>query len=272
MKFSKSLFVRGYQCPKSLWLDRNKRDVFVEPKGRTESGHEVGKLAREYFGDFYLVEFDRNYQKMAKDTQAAIEAGYSTICEATFVTENALCMVDILHRDEKGWSLIEVKATTKVKEHHLVDVAFQHDVVTNAGYNISADYVMHLNNSYVRYGQLDLSRLFALKDVTQEVKKSLSEIKDKLQIMDSTASQEDEPKIEIGLQCTKPYECGYKQYCWRHVPENSIFSIAGMRTTTAFSFVDKGVITYQDLLNNPQAFKRLSKKTARASIMGGKRI
>lgn len=52
--FSKSKYCKGWQCPKILWLDRyepqeNQADASID--SRMEAGTEVGKLARDLFGD-----------------------------------------------------------------------------------------------------------------------------------------------------------------------------------------------------------------------------
>ncbi|MCL2654656.1 MAG: DUF2779 domain-containing protein [Coriobacteriia bacterium] len=62
------------------------------------------------------------------------------------------------------------------------------------------------------------------------------------------ATQDDEPDIDIGAQCGSPYACGYTGYCWRHVPENSVFDIAKLLTSKKFAAYQNGVITFEDAL------------------------
>jgi len=53
MSLSKSLYTRGIQCPKSLWLKKYKPDVLTPPDAsaliRFETGNIVGDLACRIF-------------------------------------------------------------------------------------------------------------------------------------------------------------------------------------------------------------------------------
>ena len=53
MTLSKSQYIRGLQCHKSLWLYKNRPDLRDTPDNKTESsfntGYDVGELAKELF-------------------------------------------------------------------------------------------------------------------------------------------------------------------------------------------------------------------------------
>ncbi len=53
MTLSKSQYIRGLQCHKSLWLYKNRPDLRTEPDQAQESlfntGYEVGELAKQLF-------------------------------------------------------------------------------------------------------------------------------------------------------------------------------------------------------------------------------
>ena len=53
MTLSKSQYIRGLQCHKSLWLYKNRQDLRDTPDNQTESsfntGYDVGALAKELF-------------------------------------------------------------------------------------------------------------------------------------------------------------------------------------------------------------------------------
>lgn len=53
-KLSKSRYTRFCQCPKMLWLDKNKPDLAVQDEAllkRFEEGNEVGDIAMGLLGD-----------------------------------------------------------------------------------------------------------------------------------------------------------------------------------------------------------------------------
>ena len=53
--------------------------------------------------------------------------------------------LDVLERTRQGWTLIEVKSSTKVKPQYLPDAAVQTHVVRRAGLHLTRVEVMHLN-------------------------------------------------------------------------------------------------------------------------------
>ena len=111
---NKSKYCKGVQCPKILWMDTHMVEVAedVASEAIFRTGKEVGELAREYFGEHSLVEFDINKQKMCQDTKDYIKRGDRVIAEASFKYQNNFCSVDILRITEAGVELIEVKSST----------------------------------------------------------------------------------------------------------------------------------------------------------------
>ena len=86
---SKSLFIRGLQCHKSLYLDRHQPELRAEPSAELEalwkSGHEVGEFAHMLFPGGVVVPFEglTKEEQLAK-TQEEIDRGTKAIYQATF--------------------------------------------------------------------------------------------------------------------------------------------------------------------------------------------
>jgi len=78
-------------------------------------------------------------------------------------------MVDVLKVTPSGVEIYEVKSSTKVKKINLQDVAFQYYVLSQQGYEIKKDFVVHINSRYVREEVLEVDKLFYLTDVLDEV-------------------------------------------------------------------------------------------------------
>ena len=115
---SKSQYIRGLQCHKSLWFCRNRPELRQAPdaatQARFEIGHSVGKLACELFPGGVEIEFDReDFIGMATRTKQRIDAGADVIYEASFQEKGVFAMADILVREVDGWSMYEVKASTR---------------------------------------------------------------------------------------------------------------------------------------------------------------
>jgi predicted RecB family nuclease len=97
-----------------------------EVSDQTESlfatGHQVGDIAQQHYGTADSVEVEFNFKTMEAETRRLIESGADfPIFEATFRHENVLVRVDVLIPDGDGWRVVEVKASTSVKEYHILD-------------------------------------------------------------------------------------------------------------------------------------------------------
>ena len=113
---SKSKFIRGEKCRKSLWLYVHQPDLAVVPASQQaimNRGTNIGVLARDYFpGGVMAVEGDYPTVESARRTLELIEQGVETIYEATFIYDDTLVAVDILTRTDGEWKLFECKGTT----------------------------------------------------------------------------------------------------------------------------------------------------------------
>src|SRR3990172_9414482 len=164
---SKSDFLRGWQCPKALYLSAFEPGAVAPPdsqsRARMASGKSIGLLARELSpdGEDAWPNRPRDAAAAAERTAGLIAGRAPAIFEAAFAAEDGRhAAVDILARGRRGWRLIEVKSSTSVKEEHLLDVAFQLSVARAAALEIESVEILHLNSDYTRKGALDLSALF----------------------------------------------------------------------------------------------------------------
>ncbi|MBE9519580.1 MAG: DUF2779 domain-containing protein [Proteobacteria bacterium] len=247
---SKSQFTRGLQCYKSLWLLKNRPELRAKPdaslQARFDTGNEVGILAQQLFPDGVALKYENGISQNIAKTQELLASGTHTIHEATFRHDGVLAMVDILHRGEDGWEMYEVKSTTETKDIFINDTAIQYYVVAGSGLHIARVFLVHLNNRYTRTGPLDLQNLFTVDNVTDLTSSRQADIPQKLADMRQTL-EGGEPGIDIGPYCTAPYECDFRQYCWQHVPECSIFDITNLRNKRKFALYYGNVLHMQDI-------------------------
>ena len=152
---------------------------------------------------------------------------------------------DIIVRNRGYWDLYEVKSSTSVKEHHWDDVAVQYYVLSGCGLPVNKAYLVHINNGYVRDGDIVPEELFVLQDITGIVKEKQASIPDTLAEMRAMLRGK-MPEIDIGPHCSDPYDCDFMDFCWRHVPEHSVFSLRG-RGIDQWELYRQGVIKLQDV-------------------------
>jgi hypothetical protein len=258
MNLSKSLYTKGIQCPKALWLKKYKPSVLTPPDESAlavfDTGNIVGDFACQLFPDGKEVHYSKNYDEMIVTTRQWIEEGVENIYEATFNFAGILIMVDILTILNNEISIYEVKSSTEVKDIYLHDVSIQYYVLKNLGFKIKSANVIHINNEYIRGDELDINNLFKIVDVTNEVISRQSNIPNILKEFETyLEDRENEPNIDIGKHCHNPYECDAKEYCWkvqRQIPDYSIFNIFNLGSKKQIELYSRGIIIIDDIPHN----------------------
>ena len=253
MTLSKSQYIRGLQCHKSLWLYKNKPELRDKSDKAQESlfntGHSVGELAKELFPNGEEVEFDAsNFNGMISKTKELIANGTEVIYEATFSEEGIFAMADILVKNGDAWDMYEVKASTQVKDVHISDATIQWYALSKV-ISLKHAYVMRINNQYVREGALDIEELFMIEDVTDIVLEKQDEIE--LQLLEMEAMlKEGVPDIDIGVHCSDPYGCDFHGHCWKHIPsKNSVFDIS-YAMGKQWKLYYQGILSINDVPND----------------------
>jgi len=252
MNLSKSRYCEGIKCPKILWLNQHKPEEREEIKNESilENGVIVGGVAKNLFGEYIDIEFNEDLSKMLNDTKKTIDENeFAIITEASFNYNNNFCSVDILVKKDKTYEIYEVKSSTEIKDIYLDDISYQRYVLNNLGYNVIKCSIVYINSNYVRYGELDLDKLFTIEDVSDIVISKQQEIKENIEIINETVKQTEEPSVSISMNCHEPYECPYFKYCTKHLPTKNIFTIKSMRMRDKLKLYNKNKYTYEQLLN-----------------------
>ena len=266
---SKSKYLNGIQCPKLLWILLNEPEKIPEPDAATQykfdQGHLVGELAKRLFPSGIDIPIDgfmnniRQTKKLLKQRKPLFEAG--------ILAEGIYSRVDILNpSNENSWDLIEVKSTTSVKDVHLDDVSFQKYCCEKLGLKIEKTFLMHINNQYVKEGEIDPEKFFTLEDITEQVEQSSNGIKDRIADMLEVISATICPEVTIGKHCSDPYDCALTE-CWEFLPEFNIFNLyyGGKKSFDLFS---SGIATIREI---PDSYKLNDKqRIQQASEISGK--
>ncbi len=259
---SKSTFVRGCQCGKSLYLNNYHKElqspISTNQEAIFEQGKGIGLLARELFPNGIDVSPKNyfSYEESLKKTDDAIKKRTATIYEATFQFDDVLAALDILVKESDGWRAFEVKSSTEVKETHIIDAALQYYLIKNKGINLQDILIIYINNQYVRGAELEIEKLFIKKSILKEVEELQSFIPQKIKELKSVLEQKEIPDIEIGLQCNDPYPCDFIDYCWKKIPSYSVFDIANLRLAKKFELYNQGIVELKDIPKNFKLIER----------------
>ena len=252
MNLSKSLYTRGLQCHKSLWLKKNNKEVLSLPDASAQAifqnGNEIGILACGLFPGGIEIPFkNTTFSEKINLTKKLISDGIENIYEATFEFDGILIMIDILNIENNSVIINEVKSSTGVKDIYLHDASIQYYVLNGLGYKIRDVNIIHINNNYVRDEVLDINQLFTIVDITSEVIELQSDIPNNLTLFRNTVLNPIEPNIDIGIHCNNPYPCDAIDYCWKHIPDYSIFNISRLSTKKKFEFYTDGILQFSQI-------------------------
>lgn len=246
------------------WLNKYKpelQEVSESVEERFKKGNDIGDLAMEMFGDFvdvttYNSEGKLDFAAMLARTNEEIAKGTEVICEATFSNNGLNCSVDILKKHDGGYAIYEVKSSTtsekkkKIKPVYLADISYQKYVLERCGINVTGTYVVTLNGDYVMGDSLDISELFNITDVSELMLEEYNKLEEIIALGDKILSCTEEPDIDLCVGCHDPYDCPYRDYCMRNIPKPSVFDVQGMKFKKMLDFYNKGIITYEQLLDS----------------------
>lgn len=252
-RLSKSTFIRGLQCEKSLYLYKHhyklKDPTPSSLQAVFDQGTNIGILAQELFPNGVDAS-PENHFKMVESvgkTLKFIFQGESIIYEATFQYNNVLAALDILVKDEEGWKAYEVKSSTKVSDTYIKDAAIQYYTITNSGIDLKDISIVHINNQYTREGALDIYQLFTIESVYDQVLEFLPRIPNEVRRLKNVIESPEVPNVDIGNHCSDPYDCDFRGTCWKHIPDYSIFNISRLNKDKKFDLYDQGVITLDEI-------------------------
>ncbi len=232
---SKSRFVKGWQCHKLLWwtvhqpeADELKPDKVLQD--RFDQGLQVTKLAQQRFPGATLIPFGAEGGRI-EATRLALDFGAPVILEGCFSADGVFVAADVLLKEGEGYTLIEVKSSSQLKDDHIPDAAIQTHVLRRSGIDVRKIEVMHLNREF---RHPDQGELFAREDVTPLVEAFLPQVP-KLIAEQTAALGGALPEVAIGLHCFEPRDCPFHGRCWPADPRHiSMLYHNGPKRTCAF--------------------------------------
>ncbi len=241
------------QCEKRLWLEVHKKDLIqISPDQQAafDTGHAVGDIACDQYGGGrgHYVEYGPGLSRALEETRALMQKdGDIPIFEATYEHEGVLVRVDVLLPYTDSYHLIEVKSGSRVKEQYIADCAVQAWVFTGLEYPLERVSLTHLNYEFVYPGGQKYVGLLQENDVTEQVAATVSEVPawvDRARVILAA----DEPDIQIGTHCGKPYECPFINYCGKADYEYPVIALKGGRNKLGQLIADG----YRDLRDVPE--------------------
>ena len=177
MTLSKSDYMLFLRHPAWIWL--KKYDKYKLPpiddnlQALFDAGHEFETYAEKLYPNAVKLGFSdyNSYKELPNKTKKALDDGASAILQGRFEEDGLTCIIDILDRvGDSTFDLIEIKSSTKAKVEHNYDLAFQTVVLEKPGIKVRNISIIHVDNEYIRKGEIEPDKLTAKTDVTDAVK------------------------------------------------------------------------------------------------------
>lgn len=206
MQLSKSDYMLFLKHPAWLWVKKNNPSKLPPVDDNTQAmfdaGHAFEPYAESLFPEGVSLGFSDydEYKTLPERTLEAIESGAHVLFQPRFIWGDYTCICDIVKFVEDGWvDLYEIKASTSAKTEHEFDLAFQIAVLEGAGFKVCSVFVIHVNNQYVRNGEIEADKITTITDVTEKVRARRDATEKYMPLAASVAKQSTMPDPDPNL-------------------------------------------------------------------------
>lgn len=174
--------------PAWLWLKKHNPKklppVTAGTQALFDSGHRFEQYAEKLFPVGVRLGFDNygEYLSLPERTTKALADGAKTIFQGRFEFNQLTFICDIVDVvGDKTVDLIEIKSSTTAKDEHEFDLAFQMVVLEGCGFTVRNISVIHVNNDYVREGEVDPKAITKTSEITEAVKAKREYTKERIE-------------------------------------------------------------------------------------------
>ncbi len=206
MMLSKSDYMLFLKQPAWLWVKKHDPKKIPPVDENTQAifdaGHQFEPYAESLFPEGVSLGFSDydEYLSLPQRTQEAIERGDQVLFQPRFEWSEFTCICDIVSLvGDNEVDLYEIKASTRAKPEHEYDLAFQAAVLEGNGLKVRNITVIHVNNQYVRNGDIKADEITTFTDITEAVRgnseATLKHMQQALQVAQSQYMPDPDPKF-----------------------------------------------------------------------------
>ncbi len=282
MVISKSSFKKYLQCPSYFWFATYQPEVLQEKeigdfeKALAEQGKKVEQAFYKLYPDLNFV-IAKGAEAITQ-TKMLLSQGASYIAQAAFEANGFFAQADMVQfkgrkaegqKGEMHIDIYEIKSSSSMqnigmedstqassKEEHETDLAFQYEVATLAGYTVDNTFLVELNKTYTRQGEIALSQLFSKNNVTANVLKLLPGIRESMHHAKTSAETTTPPNTCGCIYKPRKDQCPAFPFLHPEMTGYTVHDLAriGQSPKRLIEFVDQGIISINDI---PHGFKLL---------------
>jgi hypothetical protein len=269
---TKSRFLSGLQCHKRLWFEIHQPlDESVEPSIPILQGRAFDEVVQRLHPGV-VISRSKGMLSAIAETNRVLAQGSdapSPLYQPAFQAGELTVIADVLRRQGDAFELVEVKATTQVKETHLPDAAFQALVLQRAKIPVSRVFLGHVNNQFMLRRAGDYAGLLMQEDITDAVLGYLPEAAANAVTYQAVMASATAPAIDVGTHCMEPYECPFLARCSVGQGPAPEYPVAGLPRggKTAAALLAEG---YRDLREVPaeQLTHEMHRRVHEATVSG----
>ena len=202
MTISKSDYMLFLKQPAWLWVKKNDPSKIPPVDAATQAMFDAGHAFEPYVESLFpggeTIAWEKSdwnsYKTLPARTKQALESGAKVVFQGRFEWQQFTFLPDIIEVvGDKVLDLYEIKSSTKVKTDHLYDLAFQKTVLEGNGFTVRNISVIHVNNQYIRQGEVNPKELTTFTDVTEKVNEIAVKTPQNMQAALKTAEQTEMP-------------------------------------------------------------------------------
>ncbi len=242
--------------PAWLWLKKHDKSKLPPIDDNTQAMFDAGNMfegyAEKLFPEGIRLGFTNynEYQLLPQATTKAIQDGNKTIFQGRFENESTTCICDIVQFvGDNTVDLFEIKSSTKAKPEHELDLAFQMVVLEGNGYEVRNIEVIHVNNQYVRNGDVKAEDIVAKTNVTDKVKNRRDFTVQKIAEAVKMLEDGDHPDFSPFLAGDNGAFAEWLEIYKHLYPQDkgSIYDLCRLDSTTLKNLVDSGIERIVDI-------------------------
>lgn len=235
-RLTKTAFLDYRACRKAFWLRQKKPEAIEWPEQddqgelRKKFGYEVEAKAVEFINGLFppdILRFQDEFE----------------------TPEGLFARPDVVKENEDGSiDLLEVKSSNSAKPGQIDDLTFQVIVAEEWGARVRTCSILHLNKNYVRKGELELSKLFKLVDVTEQVRRRYNELSGLAH--EALALLQEEAIDEVGCDCRrkpKGHHCAAFAYFNADIKQPSFYMLPNISEKKVNAYLDQGLTSMLDV-------------------------
>ncbi|MBK9221940.1 MAG: DUF2779 domain-containing protein [Saprospiraceae bacterium] len=229
---------------------------------------EQGKMVEQKFYEMFpnahvltLKNLDAVAETLKFDNKEEFYLG-----QAAFIAGGFFAQSDLVHfKEDKHIDIYEIKSSSSSqdsdsedveqapnKEDHLNDLCFQYLVITLAGYQVDRLFLVELNKTYVKSGELDLPSLFNISDVTKDISSISENIKQRMLSALSKSTKKLQPVTCDCKYKARKNQCPALPYLHPEMIGYTVHDLSriGASKKRLVEFIEKEIIRIEDVPAN----------------------